>query len=60
MADSFKPRSIFQSTTRSELRGHDSHWRGAKFSAVISFVDTKLNCGRYQLWEYILLCKREV
>lgn len=27
---------------------------------MISFVDTKLNCGRYQLWEYILLGKPEV
>jgi endonuclease/exonuclease/phosphatase family metal-dependent hydrolase len=36
IADSFKPRSIFQSKTRSELRGHDNHWLGAKFSAMIS------------------------
>src|SRR5580658_4376110 len=40
IADSFKPRSIFQSTTRRELRGQASHWLGAKFSAMISFVDT--------------------
>src|ERR1700728_5075640 len=40
IAGSFKPRSIFQSTTRTELRGHHSHWLGAKFSARISFTDT--------------------
>src|ERR1700733_8566432 len=40
IAGSFKPRSMFQSTTRRELRGHDSHWLGAKFSARISFTDT--------------------
>src|SRR5271163_2256348 len=40
IAGSFKPRSMFQSTTRRELLGHDSHWIGAKFSAIISFADT--------------------
>src|ERR1700691_5493569 len=40
IAGSFKPRSICQSTTRTELRGHHSHWLGAKFSARISFTDT--------------------
>src|ERR1700749_4223041 len=36
---SCNPRSMFQSTTRMELRGQDSHWFGAKLSAIISLVD---------------------
>src|SRR5689334_12116383 len=48
IAGSCKPRSIFQSTTRMELRGHVSHRNGAKFSAMISDAGTKSKdpCGK--------------
>ena len=36
----FEPRSMFQSTTRTVLRGQESHWFGAKFSVMISVIGT--------------------
>src|SRR5215469_5676025 len=41
IAGSCKPRSMFQSTMRRELRGQVNHRKGAKFSAMISSFGIK-------------------
>jgi len=59
ISESLSPRSMFQSTTRIELRGHESHWLGAKSSAMISLIAIS-NHGRCQLGKDVLLRKDQV
>ena len=59
MADNCKPRSMFQSTIRMELRGQVNHRTGAKFSAMISCGDTSKR-SRSKLRKYALLGETQI
>src|ERR1700759_5627086 len=59
MAGNCRPRSMFQSTIRIELRGQLNHRKGAKFSAMISCGDTSKHSGG-KLREDALLGKSQI